>query len=379
MTYRVELVQVMSGRVLGLLDVAGGRWSDDTLNTGDGSIEVEVAADVLRAVPAEHWAIGACGLCVSYRADDTAPWAPVACGPITEWSGDDGHSVTLSADASPLGILSDRVATTEWAAYGSPLAWAASVVELRGGSKRDLVAVLVRHLTSKPNGALPIEVGWPADGQAGAGIDLPAYDVASQPGDAVLESITQTIDGPDVRFRPVYRDGGARVVWLLEAGTPRLGALGGVEWDTTAPLSGVRGGGLTVDTAGTVVQRVYATGAGSGDQTLIRVDEDLTAAGMPLRERVVSDTSVTDPEALLGWARGVRAATGLQRQFSLVAAASDQAAPLWMYPPGASARLRVAGLLTCPDDYYRVEVLQRSGDLASDFVTIKLGALDVQG
>lgn len=408
----LSLVRTLSGAVQASTSVAAGHWTD-AINT---------AGEIKSKVPTS-WAL-------KHR---VMPWRdallvcndghPIAFGPIIDEPEGDREFVTLTA-GDLWSILDHRVVTNRdypSAGKGRPEIiaevmamrpadktdddWRRAIDEYFGGEPADLLNGpakdalnawgateagnalaesttsfyglslgtiawrLVELAQNRPQGWLPVSLATPEQ----IGIHQRSYQGFNLGNNSVakrLQEITEVIDGPDVAFRPRWVEDGHLVEWAMHTGTvgmPEIGQDRLFEIDLTAPKTNAAIKKLTAvaEPAG----RVYSTGAGQDQGTIIRVENGPLPEGMPLIETVIADTQAENPDLLSARARGV---IGQGRTVQVAVDVPISAFPLHEWWAGDAMHVTFpAGYTQLPAGTYVMRILSRSGSLASDMLTIE--------
>lgn len=191
------------------------------------------------------------------------------------------------------------------------------------------------------------------------------YDLKSYA--QIIADLIASDNGPDLRFDPVLALGpdGNYVSWDVQIGTPYVGQLSTPwAWDAgvTARLA------WDIDFSA-MAFKLYATGAGSGIDKVIRQTTDLTLVnlGFPMLEDVDSGhTSETEPIILDSYAAaGLAARSRPVEQWTIQVQASGDP-PLGSYRAGDAMLLDVRGDALHQDGTYRRRITSISGDLSDD-------------
>lgn len=290
--------------------------------------------------------------------------APVLWGAIGQRT-DTWLDTSFSLD-SAMTLLSRRLVVAEGAYGTGPGGTSPASLRLEGLSYRGIVSEIVRVATSKPAGALPIDL--PYLGEAGTRArEYAAFDVQNNSADRLIENVCDLIGGPDVQFRPYMADA-SHVRLRLLAGSDADRYLGQGEVHTLTCFPG--GGtiqGLTVDHAGPVM-RVYASGSGTDAAQICHLSEDLSLCELmdpwPLVEEAYSDADTDSPDVLARHADATLA--GNCRPLMQLSGEVDFADPGVLAPgsmwPGERVDIAVAGFPTLPDGVYRCRLMEMSGD-----------------
>lgn len=304
--YRVFVGDIMTGRILADLPVTKQSWGVRLNDAGPVTATVrpfseEAAALDLRTItePVRSF------LGVSFG--DTV----LEAGPI--WSRKyDAKAGTLDLSAAGIWSILDR----RKAVPGAGLVPGAAVPKMKitiankslGGIARELVRI---SLEDNPYVDADVPIILPPSESGSNTRVYQGYDLGWI-GER-LRQLTQVQDGPDIRFRPRFADGGAsRVEWVMEVGTAAKPLLtqAGADWiwDASVSASGVTG--LSVDEdAQTIAAKAWVPGSGQDANMLVRstVNTTLVDAGYPWTEVDVASKDVEDPNILQGYANQLQA------------------------------------------------------------------------
>lgn len=197
---------------------------------------------------------------------------------------------------------------------------------------------------------------------------------------ARLRELTQVDNGPDMRFRPRFRnDDRAVVEWVFETGDPLLEQSGpDWTWDAAVARSGVVKLGVVRSLSG-LASRAWGTGNGQDVDTLIawQTDRRLIDAGFPWTETDAASKQVDDLGVLQdGVDRQLADSAAPWESWSLSVRA-DVSPRLGSYLPGDWARINVGpGHPMIEPGFYRVRILAVDGDATE---VVKLTVAPIQG
>lgn len=362
MTWTVHLVGTMDGRVGAQIPAAedGGAWTD-TIN-GPGSISVKVPTPWLLAQPRWSWSPWSGSLLACYDGE------PIALGPIVEEPAGDRDFVTLTAGGL-WSLLERRVVTADDITDGPALA--RSTFSLREGSLGVIARRLVEAAQKRPRGWFPISYGSPVEAGANRVRNYEGFNLGNNGVGKRLSELTEVINGPDIGFRPRWTERNAAVEWVMYHGTegmPQIAQQDHFVIDLTAPRS--RAVLAQVSAQGEHWGRAYASGAGEGAGTLIRVETGPNEDRMPLLETVASDTQVESLDLLTERARGK---LGLQRTVQVKATIdTDDTLPMHRFWAGDEMTVDFPeGWAQLPAGAHRMRVLSRSGDFSTGRVSVE--------
>lgn len=408
MSWRAYLCDTMTGRVGEPIDLPSFSWevgvSDSSLRTGDrdaGREEVSSVELPWSAVPAvtqegRERALRCLSRSLLLCWGDESGEVPVVWGAIGErtdtWTG------TRFSLLSVMDILERRILCGEGsfgaghldgqkdADYqqdgdqpGTVWSTTAGSVALSGLSLRGIACeVGIRLTDAKPGGALPID--WQYAGERGG--HRRTYDnfnAANNGGRKVLEAISHVSDGIDMRFVPYMADA-SHVRLRFEAGTdaePYLGQTGIPRTLVAFPGGGSLQGARVARQCAT--QRVYATGAGTGEAQLQHLSEDLALVRsgdpVPLVEVQRGDSDWATPTLVRS--HGDALLAQLSRplaQLQGTVRVGDALEPGRMWP-GDLVDVDLRGHPSMPDGTYRMRLQEVRGDSGS-VATVTFDAIE---
>lgn len=355
MTYAVYLLRTVTGEVGSRIDVPSGSWSIELNKTESGSIKARKPDLAKRGK--EWWAPRSGGVLFTFTDSDGVEH-PVAGGPITGWSSETAEELTLDWKG-PRYILANRILTEN--------------LTLTGISLGTIAWRLVKHsMDSKPAGGLPIVHGQDeetAESKADHTRTYEQWNVSNNGYDKRLTELSEVINGPDIMFRPRWADADhRRVEWVMVHGTeanPRIGQAVHLDFDTTAALSDLSDLAVTSE-AGHVVNRVWATGSGEGNDTYRQYVDDFSSLQdmVPFTEKVVTDSDAKDDNLLRRKAEGELAVSKqMLDQLTLSVRADARKNPLGTYHVGDVADVWLTGWFSIPDGRHQMRIIAMSGGL----------------
>ncbi|GMA31610.1 hypothetical protein [Litorihabitans aurantiacus] len=219
-------------------------------------------------------------------------------------------------------------------------------------------------------GGLPIT--FDEDEAGPHSLTVAGYDLANARVSDLIRKISHEDGGPDVDLRP-YLTGDGTLAWHLYTGRdayPHIRQVT-VHAITEGMLLDLR----QVVSGAQVAHRVYGTGSGTGEGTLLSRIQDLDAVrgGWPLMETVASDTSAdTQAQVDAVAAAHLAAHKAPLQQWEATINAGGPIPPTTIWP-GDLVTLDVAGFPTIEDGRYQVRVMEMSGD-TSELVRLKFDA-----
>lgn len=374
MSWVAHLVRTMDGRRGRQLQLAGaGSWSIPLNGIEDFS--VIVSKEELRLLDPAWWSHHRTSVAVSWQHEDGRLDAWVA-GPIMGPPAESRSTATLSCKG--IGVLLEKrvLLDHEYTIPEDMKTLAQSVVARAGMSLGTIAQDIVQCALAKTGGYLPIVPASPRE--TGAGLNertYRGYNLANNQVWKRLTELTNVRGGPDIAFRPAWRDG--MLVWELHHGTraqPTIAQAWTMDLDTTSSTSPVASVNVTTD-AGQVTNRVYWTGAGEDEGTLIRVVEDrsLLVDQMPLLETVGSTSDTDNPALLLEHARAqLDAGRAPVTQISVKVDGADPRSEIGRWRVGDAARLTLGGeWLTVPKGTRSMRVISAKGSWTSAMVDLE--------
>lgn len=366
MTWRAYLIHTMDGRVGAQLDLSGGTIKS-TLNDIE-DITVVASEASLDGVERSWWSPWAGGVLVTHE-DEWTSETPVAAGPIIRPVEQDRRAGTITIKAAGIGaVLQHRIVTDRDYGPGEGAALAGSTISWTGVDLGTIVARIIRSVTSKRAGWLPIVLPAERPGTR----ERTAYDgfnVANNVAWKRIVEITEVIGGPDVMLRPRWSTD-RRIEWELVTGTedqPTLPQEHRLVWDSTARDSPVAS--IDVVSDAHLANRVYATGAGEGAGIILRISEVTPPVHMPLLEAVVTQPDSEDPIFIREQARAGISTQALDQVSMRVH--STAVAPMVSWRVGDAVTLVADGWLNVPDGRHDLRLIHADYDLASEAVQVE--------
>ncbi|OYO16642.1 hypothetical protein CGZ93_17940 [Enemella dayhoffiae] len=430
--YSVRLADTLTGQVGATLPAAAtGSWAD-AIN-GPTSCEVKVPTSWLLRQPRERWAAWSASLLVCWDGHPLV-WGPILDDPegdekfvtlkagglwsllahrvVTDRDYGDAGVTRAQITATAMGWLKDRApedvarkAVNElldsgayaagswtgdkWSApvpEGDPIiyhlqAWRGyhgatlgeSVVALREGSLGTIARRLVELAQLRPNGWFPIRYASPEELGTNRERTYEGFNLGNNSVAKRLEEISEVVNGPDLAFRPEWVPGmeGSRVQWAMCHGTEAMPELW-QEHSHVLDLTARKGKAVAKKLTSKFlpVRRVYATGAGQDQGTLIRVETEPEVQGLPHLETVIADTQVEDWALLSARARGV---LEQGRQVQLAASVSAHDFPPHTNWAGEAWDVHMpGGFVQLEKGTYRMRCLSRSGKFDSHVVDLEM-------
>lgn len=375
--WRADLARTRTGGLGARLDYTPAKDAEHAINESP-TAAIRISQREMARVPDAWWEPWRNSIVFSHRFTTDEAWTPITGGPITGYTDIGRDQVTVQI-AGIEEMWRYRWLIHEHRDYESPEKWLAGV-HFWDWPLGQVAWEVVQDAMAKPRGGLPIVHGTPAELIAGAtpgGRAWWNWDLSKGNVWAILQALSVEEGGPDFRFTPRYGAGtDRRVEWVMEHGTlrdPRIAHSHTVRLDATAARSPVMDVRVQVS-ALAAAHRVYATGSGEGAGTIVRVAEGMEATGdeMPLMEAVVSDTSVTTPEAALALAQGRLSPGGMGAWQVSCTVQASRALPVWQLRVGAPVRFRVSGHRPFPEQWVRGRILKAGYDLVTDRVALDI-------
>lgn len=198
-----------------------------------------------------------------------------------------------------------------------------------------------------------------------------------------LRQLTARQNGPDMRFRPRFKDADPTFVeWIMETGSeaqPLLQQTGpDWLWDTSVMKSGTVKLGVKRD--GTrLAARAWVPGNGQERNMLLawQTDTELVEAGFPWTEVDTASKQIEDAATLQGYADRLMSDSRAPWDQWTLSVRADVAPRLDQYFPGDWAKIIVgSGHPIIPPGEYRVRILAVDGDHSE---IVKLTVAPIQG
>lgn len=358
MTWRVSLVETVSGTVGRALDPVAGSWSVEINKVDSGSVTVKKSD--LVGMDVEWFTPWKTSVLFSYVTPDgdVVPWCG---GPITGWPSESLTELELSW-AGIRKIFERRHIETD--------------LRLTGLTLGEIAWRVVQAGMAKPGGGLPIVHGTPVESGTHERT-YEAWNLANNIVDKRLTELSEVINGPDMMFRPRWAVSDmSRVQWSFVHGTrvdPAIPQTWVPDWDATSQAD-VVDLDLT-SSADEIASRVWGTGAGEGKATVITKAENLSLVTeyFPFLESVISDPDQEKPAPILAKCRA--ALSGSRRmvdQLSLTVRADSVKNPLTSWQVGDDARVTLPDtFFTAPGGTRDMRIIKASGGL-NEQVSVEL-------
>lgn len=374
--YRVFVGDTVTGLISTDLPVSGSPWGQRLNDAGsiEATLQVrsrEVAKLNLRAntAPLKQF------MGISYNG------FILEAGPIWKRAYDPAKE-TCKVSAAGIWSILDAIKALDWVALAagkSPTETSLDVVgKTLGSIARELVRISIQGNPNNPG--LPIilpELMAGVNERHEPGYMLPWLG-------QLLKNLTGVQRGPDIRFRPRFREGDARYVeWVMETGTddsPLLVQSGDDWiWDGSVERSGVVGFGVMEDATG-MAAKTYQPGAGSEQDMKLKwapVSAPAPLQGYPWTEADAASKDVEDLGLLQSYADAGMAAARYPIETWSVSVRADTTPRLGTYLPGHWAQAII------PDDHpildpgpVRVRMMAIDGDHTE---TVKITLAPIQG
>lgn len=355
--WEAYLFQTINGQVGPRIPYESLSWSID-LNDIE-SINIKLKKSGLPNVDKRYWfSPWWAGVLLMYDG------RPVVAGPITTRPYEDQLSLHINTGGIR-SVLSARVIVPEmqnWATLNK------QTIQYKGLSLGTIAKRVVQSVQQKAGGGLPISYAI-ADETVANDADhqrtYQSFNVHNLFCDDVLTKLSNVTDGPDIMFRPrMINDG--RLTFDLWTGTetqPRIRQSYTQVWDTTAIEGNVTDMSI-IETGTYQASRVYATGAGQDQGTLIevRTDESTFGRGYPLLERTFNSgdsesKTVVGNHAMANLRANKSSLTEIQ-----MTVRGDQEIPFGRFWPGDLCHVYVKDWVGLPDGLTQMRILSMTGD-----------------
>jgi hypothetical protein len=287
--WTAHLFQTITGQIGPKLQFESMDWSME-LN-GTENINMRLRKSELPTVDLKYWLSPWWAGVVIFWNDK-----PIVAGPILTRPSETFDFVNIGCGGIRSILAKRLVAWDE-----SRLNWVdfnKSTVSFPGLSLGTIAKRVVEFVQTKEASKLPITYALPDM----SGIHERTYkgfNVSNISADDVLTKLSNVIGGPDIMFKPrLLRDDVLTFdLWTGTDPDPRIYQKNTAVWDTTAPNGYVSN--MSVVTTGTYqTNRVYATGAGQDEGTLIKVvtDDRPLKIQYPLLETTISEGASENPD-----------------------------------------------------------------------------------
>lgn len=355
--WEAYLFQTTTGAIGPRVNFSTASWSI-SLNDIE-SLSVDLTKASLPAVDLNYW---------------LAPWwagvvfiyngTPIFGGPIVSRPTESFNTLRLDCKGIRT-VFEHRFAHTEQSDW---TLLARSKVFYSGLSYEGIAQRLVKLGMAKPGGLLPISFPLPEVPTTLTDVEhqktYSAYNLGSNNVHSLLDNLSHLTNGPDIMFRPRLIDGNTLTFDMLHGSeeSPTIPQKTTPIWDTTA----VRGevSDLDIVVTGTYQStRVYATGEGTNEGTLVRVatDDGPIIKGFPMLESTENHPGVTKGPTLQSRADAdvkANANSLLEIQLTVRADGEQRLGTFW---PGDRVQLVTKGWLSLPDGVHNLRLLNISG------------------
>lgn len=358
--WEAYLFQTITGRIGPKVDLASATWSVDLNDTETLSVQVKKQSlpDKLPMEWLDPWWGG-----IVLFWGDTPIVAGISISNPTE------TFESLEFSCSGIRALLDRRVVTDENKLGT---LNSSFIQYKGVSLGTVAQRVLKVAMEKEGGNLPIRFPQPeqtvrddADHQR----TYRGYNVANLRVDDVLDKLSNSINGPDVMFRPRSTD--KSILWYdMIHGTennPRIAQTNTPVWDITATKGSVAD--FSTTRTGTYqTDRVYSIGTGEDEGTLIQIAQNLSRVQKqyPLLETVIKQGDSENPATVMGWAKGSLEANRDPIHEINITVRADGLYPLGSFWPGDEIEIIVEGWLTIKNGRRKARLIGMSGDLTNN-------------
>jgi hypothetical protein len=383
--YRYYVGDLLTGKIYRQVDLGNDRWSTSfdygVAGTIEGSFPLR---DVDPDTGEQTWpdaradaAPGKSYLVVSY-VDDAGDETFIEGGPIWTSRYSDATGV-LQIGAAGLSSYFDRRKALDIPAIEAGESPALTKLQLYTDNLRLSARDLVFAVTDGVEGGT-IPVVLPDPGDLGPDPTLEPDTIETIYGyelswvGAVLKSITDREDGPEIQFVPQRNAADPRFIeWAMLIGDPMLTQTGPPrQFDRTVQGADVRDIDISADGTG-VAQRMWAAGQGEAEgRPIVYEDNDaLIDLGWPLLEGEVASSDTVPDEGTLGQlAAESLAKSARPREAWTITISRDGRPNVGSIRPGEWASVRVRNHDYLPDGDHSMRMLAMSGSGDSGDVQI---------
>jgi hypothetical protein len=353
--WTAHLFKTTSGEIGPRLNFENMDWSIE-LN-GTESINMKLRKSDLPAVDLRYW---------------LSPWwagvvllwnnEPIVAGPLITRPSESFDFITIGCGGIR-SIMAKRLVAkdltdTSWANFNTDL------LTYSGLSLGTIAKRVVAASQQKIGGQLPITYALP-DYNGIHERNYKSFNVSNISADDVLTKLSNVIGGPDIMFKPrLLRPNQLTFdLWTGTDAQPRIFQKYSPVWDTT-PAKGMVSNVNVIVTGTYQTSRVYATGAGQDEGTIIQVvtDNSLLQQGYPLLETVVTEGSSENPNVVRDHAlSGLDINNGSLLEIQMTVR-TDGVVPLGTFWPGDLVDIVTKGWLSLPDGVNRMRLLSITGD-----------------
>lgn len=367
--FKCYLAETVTGQVGKRLGLTALTYRMPINDIGSGSVTVRKAD--LTNIPRKRFDpdFATVLLTYTYEGVESAFFA----GPITGWAKETDEDLTI--DFSDIrGIFENRLALRDGAVGRK------ESTRFKGLSLGTIAQDVVSIAQDRLQGDLPVVFGTPRETETDGAMNVRNYEwynVANINTHEVLEKLSNVINGPDIMFRVEFTDDTkSHIQWRMYNGTkaqPSIAQDRVMNLDATSARNGIVSW-EAITNAKQKVSRVYVTGSGQDEGTLIGQVDDTTELlkGYPFRETVLSDGSEENlSELKKAGEEHLRANLNVKRELSMVIRADHQAHPLPYWHVGDRAHVTLKDSLSIPNGTHEMIIIEASGNQSNE-VTIKL-------
>lgn len=355
--WTANLFQVSTGAIGPRINFTDASWSI-SLNDIE-SLSMDATKADLPAINLNYWlAPWWAGVLFMYNGE------PIFAGPIISRPTESFNTIRLECKGIRA-VLERRYVhaeLTDWSGL------AKTKMKYTGLTYAAIAQRVVKLVQEKPGGSLPISFPYPEITTTATDAEhqktYSAYNLGSNTAHSALENLSNLTNGPDIMFKPRLLDGNSLTFDMLHGteDSPTIPQSMTPVWDTTAVNGEVTD--LDIVTTGTYqTTRVYATGEGTNEGTLVRVATNggPLAEGYPLLEGTQSYAGVTQGATLQNHAEAnLKANTNSLVEIQLTVRA-DGEHRLGTFWPGHRVQLVTKGWLSLKDGTHNLRLLNISG------------------
>lgn len=355
--WTANLFQVTTGAIGPQINFDSATWSI-SLNETE-SLSIDIRKSDLPKVDLNYWlAPWWAGILYMYNG------VPIVAGPIISRPAESFTSIRVECRGIRA-ILERRFVITEQTNW--PLLPKTKIL-YTGLTLGTIAQRVVKVGMAKSGGSLPISFPYPE--RVSASVDeehkrtYQGYNLSNITVDAVLTKLSGVTDGPDIIFRPRLVDANTLTFDMIHGddGNPNIPQKITPIWDTTAINGKITD--LDIITTGTYqTNRVFATGDGTNEGTLIRMHEDpsFLINGGPLLETTEAYEGVKTAAILQSHAvANVKSNNKKLIEIQLTVRA-DGEYPLGTFWPGYQTQLNIKNWLSLNDGIHNLRLLNISG------------------
>lgn len=351
MSWSVYLIRTVTGEVGSRLDPVSASWSIELNKVESGSVKVR-KEDILK-YDKLWWAPHSGGIMMTYTTPDGNE-RPIVAGPITGWPTETEDEIELSWSGIRW-IFTKRVID--------------QTLEYQGPSLGNIGWNIVENtMSQKPGGLLPIYHASP-DEEVGRQRTYEDWNLSNNGVDKRLTELSEVINGPDIMFRPEWKEFPRTIQWGFYHGTEYNTVIEQQyipDFDSTTPQTNVNS--VSVKSAADhIADRVWCTGSGEGEGVarVSRTSLDRVQKGFPFLEKVISDSDQSKEDQLAGKAEGELAASRDMLDQVTISYQSDSKNPIGTFFVGNVALVTLKGFISVPDGSRNMRIIKMNGDLTN--------------